>query len=102
MSRLKEHPALPKTTRGPAPTLTTLHAVELILRKADSRGEGPLSLAEIKRRMKAKSVRHSTIRTCVDELQRLGFVLYSPRRGVMWTYNPDPAFWAKKGFIELR
>jgi len=92
--------APPRPIKGPAPLLTTVHEVEIILRRADARDEGPISLAEIARRMKAKSVRHSTIRACVDELRRLGFVTESPSKGVLWTLHEDEKFWAAKGFVK--
>jgi hypothetical protein len=91
----------PRPIRGPAPLLTTVHEVERILRRAHAADEGPLSLAEIGRRMEAKSVRHSTLRACVDELKRLGFVTESPTKGVLWTLHEDEAFWTAKGFAKL-
>lgn len=42
--------------------------------------------------MKAKRVRHSTIRACVDFLHRLGFVTVGSK-GVEWTYSRDERFW---------
>ena len=89
----------PGAIRGPAPRLDTVHRVEAILRAAAARDEGPLPLAEIKRRLPSKSVRHSTVRTCVDELARLGLVTADPAAGVMWTLHEDPAFWAKKRVV---
>ncbi|MFQ5909514.1 MAG: hypothetical protein ACE5IJ_02195 [Thermoplasmata archaeon] len=91
----------PKPAKGPSPRLKTLHEVELILRKSASKDEGPLSLAEIRRRMKAKSVRHSTVRTCVNELKRLHLVTEDPGKGVMWTLYEDPEFWSQSGLVEL-
>jgi len=91
----------PKEVDGPSPTLRTLHEVEKLLRKAVANDEDPLSLAEIERRMHAKSVRHSTIRACVDELKRLHFVTEDPRRGVLWTFHEDPEFWSLKGLRKL-
>jgi len=93
--------APPDRVGEPSPLLRTLHEVELVLRKAAARDEGPMSLAEIKRRMEAKSVRHSTVRTCVNELKRLHLVTEDPRRGVLWTLHEDPRFWARKGFVRL-
>ncbi len=46
--------------------------------------EGPVSLAEVGRRLPAKRVRHETVRACVDELKLLGFVSEGSK-GVMWT-----------------
>ena len=91
----------PGRIRGPAPRLDTLHKVEMILRKAYERDEGPLRLAEVKRRMKVKSVRHATIRVCIDELARLGFVVEDPKRGVMWALFEDAEFWSNKGTRRL-
>jgi len=48
--------APPKSLKA-NPTLKTLHEVERILRQAASKREGPLSYAEIARRMPAKAVR---------------------------------------------
>jgi len=93
--------SIPRQIIGPAPVLTTLHEIELILRDAAAKDAGPLSLAEIKRRMQAKSVRHVTVRTCIDELKRLRLVTEDEKRGVMWTLHEDPKFWRKKGLIKL-
>ena len=92
---------LPRDVKGHSPVLRTLHEVEVLLRKAMANDEGPLSLAEIERRMHAKSVRHATIRACVDELKRLHLVTEDPRRGVMWTFHDDPKFWSRKGLRKL-
>ncbi len=92
---------LPREVKGPSPVLRTLHEVEVLLRKAVANDEDPLSLAEIERRMQAKSVRHATIRACVDELKRLHLVTEDPRRGVMWTFHEDPGFWSRKGLRKL-
>jgi hypothetical protein len=73
------------------PTLSTLIEVANILQKA--REEGPISLAEVGRRMSAKRVRHSSIRASVDLLEQLGHVM-SGSKGVHWTENRDPRFWA--------
>ena len=81
--------------------LRTLHEVEVLLRKAVAEDEGPLSLAEIGRRMRAKSVRHTTIRACVEELKRLDLVTEDHRRGVMWTLHEDPKFWSRKSLSKL-
>lgn len=85
----------------PSPRLDTLHEVERILREAAAKDEGALPLAEIKRRMTAKSVRHATVRACVEELKRFHLLTEDPRRGVMWTLHEDPKFWAQKGLIKL-
>lgn len=91
----------PRPFRGPFPLLTTVHQVEAILRKAAADDEGPLRLAEIKRRMRAKSVRRSTIRGCVEELKRFHLVTEDPKRGVLWTLHEDPAFWNRKGLLRI-
>src|SRR3990172_8259326 len=51
----------PKPIRGPYPRLKTLHRIEVILRRAAAKDEGPLPLAEIKRRMDVNSIPHSTL-----------------------------------------
>ena len=81
--------------------LRTLHEVEFLLRKAAAADEGPLRLAEIARRMHATSVRHATVRACVDELKRLQLVTEDLRRGVMWTLHEDPSFWVQKSLRKL-
>ena len=86
----------PKPSRGPSPLLTTVQQVEAILRKAAADDEGPLRLDEIKRRIHAKSIRHATIRGCVEELKRFHLVIEDPKKGVLWTLREDPAFWSRK------
>ncbi|MGB0652032.1 MAG: hypothetical protein ACPGQL_02430 [Thermoplasmatota archaeon] len=54
------------------PRLSTLLEVEAILVQNLADWEGPLSFAEIGRRMRAKSVRPAVIRACVNELVRQG------------------------------
>lgn len=76
---------------GRGPTLVTMHEIERILRKA----EGPLSLNEIKRRMRAKAVRHAMVRQAIEEFKRLGFVVEGSK-GVLWTLNLSPEFWGKR------
>ena len=71
--------------------MATLVEVGHVLEAA--KREPPLSLAEIGRRMKAKRVRHSTLRACVDFLARLGFVTVGSK-GVLWTHTRDARFWA--------
>lgn len=75
--------------------------MESILRKAAANDEGPLRLAEIKRRMRAKSVRHSTVRECVEELKRFHLVTEDPERGVLWTLHEDPTFWSRRNLLKL-
>lgn len=91
----------PKRAAGPSPRLETVHEVESILRRAAARDEGPLRLAEIERRMRAKSVRHSTVRACVEELKRFHLVAEDRVRGVMWVLHEDPTFWGRSGLVEL-
>jgi len=93
--------APPEIAQGPSPLLRTLHEVELLLRTAAAKDEGPLSLAEIKRRMHAKAVRHAVVRACVNELTRLHLVAEDARRGVMWTLYEDPRFWSRRGLVRL-
>jgi len=87
---------LPESVRGNGPTLATLTEVGQILEAA--KGEPPLSLAEVGRRMRAKRVRHATIRATVDFLAQLGFVTMGSK-GVQWTHTRDERFWtaARKG-----
>ncbi len=49
---------------------------------------------EIKRRMKAKAIRHKTVRQTIEEFKRLGFVVEGSK-GVLWTLNLSPALWKK-------
>lgn len=76
---------MPPPIKGPAPTLTTINEVEVIIRKATANAETPISLAEIKRRMKAKAVRHSTVKAAVEHLKRMACVAEDPLgRGFEW------------------
>lgn len=77
------YPPDPSKLKGPVPRLDTLWRIERILIEAWEADEGPLSLEEIKRRMGSKGIRHSTVRTCIDELARHGDVAASPS-GVLW------------------
>jgi len=81
----------PASLQGNGPTLSTLIEVGQVLEQA--RREPPLSLAEIGRRMRAKRVRHSTLRASVDFMERLGLVTIG-RQGVQWTHTRDARFWA--------
>ena len=82
---------MPPRLEGKGPTLATVVEVGRILERA--REEGPISLAEVGRRMAAKRVRHAAIRTSVDFLKQLGFVMEGSK-GVHWTFNRDRKFWA--------
>jgi hypothetical protein len=78
----------PPKVRKANPTLGTLHAVERILRDAHARREGPLSYAEIERRMPARRVRFEVIQASVLELARHRLVTVGSD-GVMWVVQ-DP------------
>lgn len=82
---------MPPPMEGRGPTLVTMHEIERILRKA----EEPLSLNEIKRRMRAKAVRHGMVRQAIEEFKRLGFVVEGSK-GVLWTLNLSPELWGKR------
>lgn len=76
--------ALRRVARGgPVPNMKAYWRVEAIVREAQARGEDPISFEEIKRRMGAKSVRHSTVRACVAEMERQGNAVVVPD-GVLW------------------
>lgn len=92
---------MPPRIRGPAPTLTTINEVEVIIRKATAAAETPISLAEIKRRMKAKAVRHSTVKAAVEHLKRMGCVWTTDEGAPEWGLITDPDFLAQK-FVRLR
>lgn len=77
-------PPDPRKFPRPVPTLATLYRVERVILLATRKGEEPLSLEEIKRRMGSKWIRYATIRTCIDHLQREGKVIYDPGHGVFW------------------
>ncbi len=80
-------PPLPPELERQGPTLETIHMVETLLRKHD----GPLSLNRIKALLPRK-VMHATLREAVDHYKRLGCVTEGSK-GVMWTLNPEAAFW---------
>lgn len=82
----------PPPIKGPAPTLRTIHEIEIIIRKATDEAETPISLAEIKRRMKAKAVRHETVRAAVDHLERMGCVWRTPDGAAEWGLITDRGF----------
>lgn len=72
------------------PTLATFRRVQQILQGA----EGPLSFAEIARRLPAAKTRPETVKACVAELSRLGFVAIGSK-GVFWAYA-SPETWSRK------
>lgn len=78
----------PLAVEGRGPTLATMHEIENILRDAD----GPLSLNEIKRRMRARAVRHAVVRSTIDEFTRLGLVAEG-EKGVVWTLTTSVRAW---------
>lgn len=84
--------AKPRPTKGPSPTLDTIHRIELVLRKAAEKGEGPLSYAEIERRLPVKKARRETTKTAVAELKRLGLVA-TGSKGVMWVVVESDELW---------
>lgn len=63
ISRFVQRPNL----ESPVPGMDKLLEVESILQAAADAGEPPLSLAELKRRMHV-TVRHKTVRDCLDVL----------------------------------
>lgn len=77
---------LPPSVTGNGPTLRTIVEIANIL--YDARAEAPLSLAEIKRRMQAKQVRHSAVRASVDFLKQQGY-LAEGSKGVLWAHSPN-------------
>ncbi|MFA5860650.1 MAG: hypothetical protein WDA16_03040 [Candidatus Thermoplasmatota archaeon] len=75
----------PEKMRKPIPNLATVYRVERIMIDANKRGDDPITLEEIKRRLGSKGIRHVTVRTCVDELVRQGKVTITSD-GVLWTW----------------
>ncbi|MEE9490019.1 MAG: hypothetical protein V3V91_06225 [Thermoplasmata archaeon] len=45
--------------------------------------------------MRAKAVRHGTVRQAIEEFKRLGFVVEGSK-GVLWTFNLSPELWGKR------
>jgi hypothetical protein len=72
------------------PTLETVHAVERVLRAAYEAKEGPLSYAEIERRLPAKRVRFESIQTAVMELARHRLVAVGSD-GIVWIVQDERA-----------
>lgn len=71
--------------RRPVPGTDLMLEVEGIIRDATWNGETPMSLAEVKRRMRQQSPRHQQVRDLVDLLVYLGRVSATPA-GVEYTY----------------
>lgn len=63
---------VPRPPQDANPRLSTLLEVEAILVENLEDWEGPLSHAEIGRRMRAKKVRPAVVRVCIHELVRQG------------------------------
>ena len=63
---------VPQAPQDANPRLSTLLEVEAILVQNLKDWEGPLSYAEIGRRMSARKVRPAVVRACVQELVRQG------------------------------
>ncbi len=80
-------PPLPPEMDRQGPTLVTIHMVEALLREHDE----PLSLNRIKVLLPRK-VMHETLREAIEHYKRLGCVTEGSK-GVLWTLNPEPAFW---------
>lgn len=75
----------PPTLRRPVPGTDMLLEVERIVRDATWKGETPMSLAEVKRRMHQKSPKHQQVRDLIDLLAYLGR-LTETADGVEYTY----------------
>lgn len=86
--------AKPKPIKGHSPTLATVHRIELVLRKAAEKGEGPLSYAEIERRLPAKKTRRESTKAAVAELKRFHLVAEG-KKGVMWVLAESDEAWNK-------
>lgn len=71
------------------PTLRMKNEVEAILRASHAAREGPLSYAEIERRMKAARVDFYAIRACVEDLSRTRLA-HVGSKGVM--FLPDAGY----------
>ena len=84
----------PETNLVHSPTLETLHRVERVLRDAVAKGEGPLSYAEIARRLPVKKIRRETVKACVAELARFHTVAEG-KTGVMWVLTSSDDVWRK-------
>lgn len=82
----------PSSTDGHSPTLQTVHRIERVLREAAREGEGPLSYAEIERRLPVKSIRRSTLKTAIHELKRFHLVTEGSK-GVMWVATESDDVW---------
>lgn len=89
----------PPTLRRPVPGTDLLLEVEGIVRDATWKGETPISLAEVKRRMHQKSPKHQQVRDLIDVLAYLGR-LTETAKGVEYTYlSPEAS--EKLGHVAL-
>ena len=82
----------PRPSKGSSPTLRTLHKIELVLREAAERGEGPLSYAEIERRLPVKKARREATKAAIAELKRFHLVAEGSK-GVMWVFADSDSAW---------
>ncbi|HUR26237.1 MAG TPA: hypothetical protein VM327_09525 [Candidatus Thermoplasmatota archaeon] len=76
--------------RSPVPGTNLMLEVERIIRDATWGGETPISLAEVKRRMRQKSPRHTQVRDLVDLLVYMGRISETPA-GVEYSFMPADA-----------
>lgn len=89
----------PPVLRRPVPGTDLLIEVEGIIRDATWKGQTPMSLAEVKRRMHQKSPKHQQVRDLIDVLVYLGRVTETPD-GVEYTYMSQHAS-EKLGHVAL-
>jgi len=80
----------PPVLRRPVPGTDLLLEVEQIIRKATWKGDTPISLAEVKRRMRQKSPKHQQVRDIIDVLAYMGRITETPD-GVEYTYMSPQA-----------
>lgn len=77
------------------PTLSTILEIEKILEDERFKGQAmPLSLAEIERRMKARTTRRATIKTAVEALAHYGIAAFGSQ-GVVFTRAPRETYGAR-------
>ncbi len=89
----------PPTMRRPVPGADLLLEVEAIIREATWAGETPMSLAEVKRRMRQKSPKHQQVRDLVNLLVYLGRISET-EQGVEYTFMSQAAS-KKLGHVPL-
>ena len=68
------------------PNLKTVLMVEKVLEDADE----PITREELKRRLPVK-IMHQTLNVILDYFEDKGMI-YDGRKGILWTYNPNPKF----------